>query len=148
MFLERGINVFAYNYRAYGRSSGKPTPEKLKIDIWKVYLYLREKLQLSGKIGIYGRSLGGIPASFLSNSVQMAIFDRSFSNLTELAQSRSPLYDFLFKIGSCGWQSYSDYYIQNYQLDPAQANSTIDIEMQSTRNSTSCYKVIAVDKKD
>ena len=29
MFLEKGINVFTWNYRAYGRSKGKPTPENL-----------------------------------------------------------------------------------------------------------------------
>ena len=33
MFLEKGINVFTWNYRAYGRSKGKPAPENLKKDV-------------------------------------------------------------------------------------------------------------------
>ena len=69
MFLDKGINVFTWNYRAYGRSQGKPSPDNLKKDIEEVYKFLREKLKLRGKIGIYGRSLGGIPSSFLSNQV-------------------------------------------------------------------------------
>ena len=69
MFLDKGINVFTWNYRAYGRSKGKPTPDNLKRDIVAVYRYLRKELGLRGKIGIYGRSLGGIPSTFLSNKV-------------------------------------------------------------------------------
>ena len=69
MFLDKGINVFTWNYRAYGRSKGKPTPDNLKRDVVAVYKYLRNELGLKGKIGIYGRSLGGIPSTFLSNKV-------------------------------------------------------------------------------
>jgi len=78
-----------------------------------VYKYLREKLKLRGKIGIYGRSLGGIPSSFISNSVQMAIIDRSFCNLAAMAKwkYRSSFADYLFKIGSCGWQAQNDFYV-------------------------------------
>ena len=107
MFLEKGINVFTWNYRAYGRSKGKPSPENLKKDVQEVLKYLREHLKLRGKIGIYGRSLGGIPSSFLSSQVQMAIIDRSFCNLSAMAtwKYRGAFADYLFKIGSCGWQA-------------------------------------------
>ncbi len=105
MFLEKDINVFTWNYRAYGRSKGKPSPENLKKDVLEVYRYMREHLKLKGKIGIYGRSLGGIPSSFLSNKVDMAIIDRSFCNLAAMAKwkYRGKFADYLFKIGSCGW---------------------------------------------
>ena len=85
MFLDKGINVFTWNYRAYGRSKGKPTPENLKKDVDSVLSYIRNTLKLRGKIGIYGRSLGGIPSSYLANKVDMAIIDRSFCNLAAMA---------------------------------------------------------------
>lgn len=86
MFLNKGINVFTWNYRAYGRSKGNPSPDNLKSDVAEVLKYLRETMKMKGKIGIYGRSLGGIPSSFLSNNVQMAIIDRSFCNLAAMAR--------------------------------------------------------------
>jgi fermentation-respiration switch protein FrsA (DUF1100 family) len=107
MFLDKGINVFTWNYRAYGRSKGKPTPDNLKKDVDSVLSYIRNTLKLRGKIGIYGRSLGGIPSSYLANKVDMAIIDRSFCNFAAMAKWKyhSPIADLLFKIGSCGWQA-------------------------------------------
>ena len=105
VFLEKGINVFTWNYRAYGRSSGTTSPDNLTKDVQEVYNYLRNVIKLRGKIGIYGRSLGGVPSSFLSSQVDMAIVDRSFGNLADMARwkYRSRFADYLFKIGSCGW---------------------------------------------
>ena len=107
LFLDKGINVFTWNYRSYGLSSGSPTPENLKRDILTIYKFLRQTLKLKGKIGIYGRSLGGIPASFLTSHADMAIIDRSFSNLADMARwkYRGRFADWLFKIGSGGWQA-------------------------------------------
>ena len=39
----------------------------------------------NGKIGVYGRSLGGVAASYLSSKVDMVITDRTFSNLSAMA---------------------------------------------------------------
>ena len=61
-FLEKGINVFTWNYRAYGRSKGTPSPDTLKKDIESIYTFMRKDMGIKGKIGVYGRSLGGIPA--------------------------------------------------------------------------------------
>lgn len=41
----------------------------LKSDVETIYTYMRDTLKLRGKIGIFGRSLGGIPAAFLSDRV-------------------------------------------------------------------------------
>jgi len=84
-FLNRGINVIAWNYRGYGRSSGNSTPDSLKQDVDTVCDYAVKKLGLVGKLGVYGRSLGGIPSSHLANKVQMAIIDRSFGNFKDMA---------------------------------------------------------------
>ena len=43
---------------------------------------------LRGKIGVYGRSLGGIAATHISRYVDMAIVDRSFANLHDVADRK------------------------------------------------------------
>ena len=80
-------------------------------DIECVYEYLVTKIGVRGKIGIYGRSLGGIPTSYLSSKADMAIVDRSFCNFTDMANWKygGGFADFLFKVGSCGWQIQNDY---------------------------------------
>lgn len=65
-FLEKGLNVFVWNYRGYGLSTGSPSPSNLKKDVDSVFDYLRTEIKLNGKIGVYGRSLGGIPSSHLA----------------------------------------------------------------------------------
>ena len=97
--------MLTWNYRGYGRSTGMSSPDILKKDIVSVFNHLKNKMGLVGKIGIYGRSLGGIPTSFLANKVEMAIVDRSFSNFKDMAQHKyfGIAAWWLFKIGSCGW---------------------------------------------
>ena len=105
-FLEKGINVFTWNYRAYGRSKGQPSPETLKQDIEAIYSFMRKDMGLKGKIGAYGRSLGGIPVSYISPNVDMVILDRTFCNISAMAywKYRGNFADILFKVGTCGWQ--------------------------------------------
>jgi fermentation-respiration switch protein FrsA (DUF1100 family) len=79
-FLENGINVFTWNYRNYGKSGGRPSPQTLRSDIDAVFEYLRKELKLSGKLGVYGRSLGGISSSHLCGRADMVLFDRTFSS--------------------------------------------------------------------
>lgn len=104
-FLDRGINVMTWNYRAYGRSKGAPSPETLKEDIEAIYKFMRKEMGMKGKIGVYGRSLGGIPSSHISTKVDMAIIDRSFCNLGAMAywKYRGHFADLIFKVGTCGW---------------------------------------------
>eukprot|EP00350_Pseudokeronopsis_sp_OXSARD2_P006226 CAMPEP_0170548968 /NCGR_PEP_ID=MMETSP0211-20121228/7136_1 /TAXON_ID=311385 /ORGANISM="Pseudokeronopsis sp., Strain OXSARD2" /LENGTH=42 /DNA_ID= /DNA_START= /DNA_END= /DNA_ORIENTATION= len=42
-------------------------------------------MKLKGKIGVYGRSLGGIPTSFLTDKVDMVFADRTFANFEVIA---------------------------------------------------------------
>ena len=65
-FQKLEFNVFVWNYRWYGLSTGTPTPSNLKSDIDLILKYLKTDLNILGKIGVYGRSLGGIPSSHLS----------------------------------------------------------------------------------
>jgi len=57
--------VVTWNYRGYGRSQGKPTPDNFKQDIDAILDYMKNKVKLTGKIGVYGRSLGGVATSYI-----------------------------------------------------------------------------------
>ena len=51
----------------------------------------------------------------------MAIIDRSFCNLSAMAtwKYKGAFADWLFKIGSCGWQAQNDFYvIKNKKKSP------------------------------
>lgn len=74
-----------WNYRGYGRSKGKPSPDILKSDSEVVLEYLRRVMGLRGKIGIYGRSLGGIATTHLADKVNLIVADRTFANFKDLA---------------------------------------------------------------
>lgn len=55
-----GFSVFAYDYRGYGTSGGKPSEEKSYQDIEAAYNYLIDELKIPAeKIIVHGRSLGG-----------------------------------------------------------------------------------------
>jgi abhydrolase domain-containing protein 17 len=54
-----GFNIFAYDYRGYGTSQGKPTEGHAYQDIETVYNYLTKQLSIpSQRIIAYGRSVG------------------------------------------------------------------------------------------
>lgn len=55
-----------WNYRGYGETKGTPSPYNIKIDGESVLLFLVKELKLTGHIGVYGRSLGGVVASHLA----------------------------------------------------------------------------------
>lgn len=55
-----GFSVFAYDYRGYGTSEGKPSEENSYQDVEAAYNYLTQELKISPeKIIVHGRSLGG-----------------------------------------------------------------------------------------
>jgi len=63
-----GFNIFAYDYRGYGRSDGKPGEQGVYLDIQAAWNYLVNELQLPPKtILIYGRSLGSGPSTWLAS---------------------------------------------------------------------------------
>ena len=69
-FLKRDINVLCWNYRGYGESSlgcaENLDPYKSKRDAERVIAAAIERIQLKGKLGVYGRSIGGLTASHLA----------------------------------------------------------------------------------
>ena len=88
-FLKRDCNVICWNYRGYGESKkgwfDTLNPATSKRDAEKVLAFAIERLQLKGKIGVYGRSIGGITACHLASKyadlVEVLIVDRTLSEL-------------------------------------------------------------------
>jgi len=54
-------------------------------DIKTIVSHVKNVIGIKGKIGVYGRSLGGIATSAICDHVQMVIIDRSFANLEIVA---------------------------------------------------------------
>jgi pimeloyl-ACP methyl ester carboxylesterase len=90
-FLKRDINVICWNYRGYGASTigsfDYSSPIKAKLDAERVLAKSYDILKLQGKIGVYGRSIGGIPACHLAskykNIVVALMIDRSLNELKD-----------------------------------------------------------------
>ena len=83
-----------WNYRDYGKSTAGGlfkaiNPYNTKMDSEAVLDFVVNKLKVRGKIGVYGRSLGGIASCHLANKfphiVKALIVDRTFSELDQLA---------------------------------------------------------------
>ncbi|BAY18281.1 hypothetical protein NIES21_41250 [Anabaenopsis circularis NIES-21] len=86
-FLERlhqwGFSVFAYDYRGYGTSDGKPGESNAYQDAEAAYTYLTQQLKVPPKkIIVYGRSVGGGSAVDLAtrHSVAGLILESTFTS--------------------------------------------------------------------
>jgi alpha/beta superfamily hydrolase len=64
-FLNKNINVMVWNYRGYGLSKGNPDPVNIRKDAETILEYMRNTIGVKGKMGVYGRSLGGVATSHL-----------------------------------------------------------------------------------
>lgn len=98
-FLRRDINVFIWNCRGYGESeqsifSPNYDPNQQKVDAERVMQFLVNRLQVKGQIGVYGRSIGGIAASYLvkrfPDHVKVFIGDRTMGNFENIVRNRYP----------------------------------------------------------
>jgi pimeloyl-ACP methyl ester carboxylesterase len=136
-FLKREINVLCWNYRGYGESEQgfweNLDPYKSKRDAERVLAFAVNKLHLRGKIGVYGRSIGGLAACHLAQKykdlVEVMIIDRSFRDLIDVAESKCHGWQtkMIFKLFTCTWKTYN-------------AINYVDAKK--------CYKIITCDPLD
>ncbi|PSB48020.1 alpha/beta hydrolase [Chamaesiphon polymorphus] len=78
-----GFSVFAYDYRGYGTSSGKPSETNAYEDANAAYTYLTQQLKIpADRIIVYGRSVGGGSATELAskNTVAGLILESTFTS--------------------------------------------------------------------
>jgi len=87
LYLRNGINVFLWNYRGYGRSTGTPSPHILKKDGEYIVDYLRREMGIK-RLGAHGESVGGVIAAHLAKakSLDFLYLDRNFANLSQIGE--------------------------------------------------------------
>jgi fermentation-respiration switch protein FrsA (DUF1100 family) len=92
-FVERGLNVFIFDYRGYGRSEGKPGEKETYEDAHAAWDYLVREEGIDGKdIILFGRSLGSAVAIELATTVSPrgSILESPFISMPELAARAYP----------------------------------------------------------
>jgi len=89
MFYQLGVNTFIFDYRGYGKSTGRPTEEGVYKDIRAAYDYLISRDDIDkDKIIAYGESLGGAAAIDLATNRDVAslIVDSTFTSAREMGR--------------------------------------------------------------
>jgi fermentation-respiration switch protein FrsA (DUF1100 family) len=87
------VSVFAWDYRGYGRSQGKPTEKHLLADARAAQLWLAEREGIRPEdVVLYGRSLGGAVSVGLAaeHPVRGMVLERTFADMIETAAYHFP----------------------------------------------------------
>jgi hypothetical protein len=82
-------NLFAFDYRGYGRSEGKPHESGLYRDVRAAYRHLTEELGIdSAELMLFGHSLGGAVAIDAATDLEVAglIVQNSFTQMRDMAR--------------------------------------------------------------
>ncbi len=89
--MDAGASVFLFDYRAYGKSEGRKDLRGLVEDAQSAFDYLSKDRKIeSGRIIIYGESIGGGPACEIAsaNEVGALILDSTFTSLLQIAKRK------------------------------------------------------------
>ena len=119
------IAVLIFDYRGYGRSSGRPTIAGIAKDSRAASQFLAEKVSIPESELIYmGRSLGGAIAIQLATTVQPKglIVHNTFSSLRKIAGHHFPLLSWIVP----GWILNSESSIKSYNGDVLISHGTQD----------------------
>jgi fermentation-respiration switch protein FrsA (DUF1100 family) len=92
VLLATGVNVFAFDYRGYGRSRGRPSEEGTYRDAQAAYAWLRKKGFPGTNIIAYGESLGGGVAAELAarETVGGLVLQSTFTSVTDMGAELFP----------------------------------------------------------
>ena len=89
------------------------SPHKCKKDVEYVMALLVNKLRVKGKIGVYGRSIGGLTACHIANKyshlIKSLIVDRSFYELSTVPENKikGEFTAKIFDLLSWKWRTYN-----------------------------------------
>ena len=95
IFNRLNLNVFIFDYRGYGQSSGRPSEKGIYLDARAAYDYLVSRSDIDkDKIIFYGKSLGGAVAVDLASRINpcAVIIESAFTSTLDIARE---LYPFL-----------------------------------------------------
>ncbi len=91
--LDRKLQVFIFDYRGYGRSSGSPSEKGIYLDGRAAYDHLINKENiLPDNIVIFGRSLGAAVALdlALNRNARSLIIESAFTSVKDMAKTLFP----------------------------------------------------------
>ena len=94
LLRNRGISVFVFDYRGYGRSQGRISEKGFYLDSEAAYEVAREWAEKHrAKLVVFGRSLGGIAATHLASTKHCdgLILESTFTNMGAMARAHYPL---------------------------------------------------------
>lgn len=91
-FLERGFQVFIFDYGGYGFSGGKATRKHVLRDAKTALAYVQDRADVQGKpLVIYGQSLGGHTTALLAgevnDSVSLVVIEGGFTTYRAIAKA-------------------------------------------------------------
>lgn len=89
-FAARGMTVFVFDYRGFGRSDGRPTEAALHVDSLAAYDFVRQSLRPSERrIVLYGESVGAPYAARVAMQRPSCciIVENSFPSLARLGNA-------------------------------------------------------------
>ena len=95
IFHQLGLSVFIFDYRGYGKSTGKPSEQGTYFDAIAAYDYLiRERSTKPDQLIYFGRSLGGAVASHLAvkHPPKALILESTFTSAPEMASRLFPVF--------------------------------------------------------
>lgn len=87
------VSIFAFDWRGYGKSGGKPDEAGILEDAEAAQLWLSERTSVAPeKIVLWGRSIGGAVAVHLAAEfgTKGLILDRTFNSMVDVAASHMP----------------------------------------------------------
>jgi fermentation-respiration switch protein FrsA (DUF1100 family) len=90
--LRTGVSVFAFDYRGYGRSAGRPSEEGTYLDGAAAIQWLRTKEIQATEIIAFGESLGGGIGSELANRFPLAglVLQSTFTSIPDIGAELFP----------------------------------------------------------
>ena len=96
LLVDRGLQVFIFDYRGYGKSTGRPSEKGIYKDGLGAYDDLVKRIGiLPGRIIVFGRSLGAAVALevALSRKVKCLVMESAFTSTKDMAKTM-----FLFNV--------------------------------------------------
>lgn len=103
VFHQLGLNVLIFDYRGFGRSSGRPSEKGTYLDAVAAYEYLTRDLKIPPEeIVIFGRSLGGAVAVELARRKKAAalICESTFTSAEDMGRFMYPYLPVKFLISN------------------------------------------------